>query len=258
MNDRQSMLDSPQPDRDTERLGAPRVAALERGLKILDAFRSGKGTLSLGELAEITGLYKSTILRLCASLQHLGFLQRLENGRFRLGPAVFQLGRVYQSSFRLADLVRPVLAGLAAKTGETASLYVRDGEWEVCLFRVDSPRPVRDAGIAEGDRFAIDNSACSRVISAFSGEPGREYDEARREFAVFARQTKRAPGTVAMASPVFGLEQKLVGALLVSGPELRFTVESIAATRSALIKHAADLTRALGGDASVFPAAEGV
>ncbi|HWP12839.1 MAG TPA: helix-turn-helix domain-containing protein, partial [Ramlibacter sp.] len=72
------------------------VATLERGLSILDAFSLGAGTLSLAELAGATGLYKSTILRLCASLLRLGFLQRLDDGRYRLGPAVFQLGRRYQ------------------------------------------------------------------------------------------------------------------------------------------------------------------
>ena len=229
---------------------APRVAALERGLSILAAFHSGN-TLSLAELAEITGLYKSTILRLIGALQRAGFLQRLEDGRFRLGPAVFQLGRLYQASFRLAELARPALRDLAAATGESASLYVREGTWEICLHRVDSAHAVRDAGIAEGDRFAIDDSACSRVLSAFSGALGAEHDIVRRELTVFASQTSRAPGTAALACPVFGVGQTLVGALLVTGPELRFT-RAVAEIRIALLRQAAELTRALGGDAAMF------
>ncbi len=240
------------PEAGAERTGSPRVAALERGLHILEAFRSGGGALSLAELAALTGLYKSTILRLCASLQHMGFLQRLEDGRFRLGPTVFQLGRAYQKSFRLADLVRPVLRALAAQTGESASLYVRDQDWDVCLYRADSPHPVRDAGIAEGDRFAIDDSACSRVLSAFSGAAGREYDLIRHEATVFAAQTRRAPGTAVVACPVFGNGQRLVGALLVSGPESRMTADAVVGIKAEIVRQAADLTRALGGDTRVF------
>ena len=67
------------------------VAALERGLSILEAFKRGKEILSLAELAGLTGLYKSTILRLCDSLLRFGYVQRMEDGRFRLGAAVFRL-----------------------------------------------------------------------------------------------------------------------------------------------------------------------
>src|SRR3972149_8089770 len=136
----------------------PGVAALERGLSILEAFSSGAGTLTLAELAAATGLYKSTILRLCASLLRLGFLQRLDDGRYRLGPSVFQLGRRYQQSFRLGDVVLPVLRELVARSGETASFYVRDGERDTCLYRVESPRAVRAAGAAGGGPFPLINS----------------------------------------------------------------------------------------------------
>lgn len=243
-----------EPDQDeaTGTAEGPRVAALERGLTILDVFRHSGDALSLAELAERTGFYKSTILRLCASLQHMGFVQRLDDGRFRLGPAVFQLGRAYQRSFRLAELVRPVLRALAAQTEETSSLYVRDQDWEVCLYRVDSTHAVRDAGIAEGDRFAIDDSGCSRVLSAFSGAAGDEHDQVRRDVVVFATQTKRAPGTAVVACPVFGNGQRLIGALLVSGPESRFTPAAVAGMKTAVMRHAADLTRALGGDTNIF------
>ena len=44
------------------------VAAVERALSVLGAFRDGDASLSLHELAARTGLYKSTILRLLVSL----------------------------------------------------------------------------------------------------------------------------------------------------------------------------------------------
>ena len=45
------------------------VSAAERALAVLTAFRRGDGALSLAELAERTGLVKSTIMRLAVSLQ---------------------------------------------------------------------------------------------------------------------------------------------------------------------------------------------
>jgi DNA-binding IclR family transcriptional regulator len=231
------------------------VAALERGLTVLAAFSHGAGTMSLAELADATGFYKSTILRLCASLLRSGFLQRLEDGRYRLGPSVFQLGRRYQQSFRLADMVLPVLRELVARSGETASFYVRDGDRDTCLHRVESPRPIRDAGVSEGDTFPIDDSAGARVLSAFLGAPGAKHAAVRRELVVVARQSKRVAGAGAVVCPVFGVDRALVGTLVLSGPESRFTEATAAAMKSVILEQAAALTSSLGGDPIVFKAA---
>jgi DNA-binding IclR family transcriptional regulator len=233
---------------------APGVAALERGLSILQAFKPGRAVLSLAELAAITGLYKSTILRLAASLLRFGYLHRLPDGRYRLGAAVFGLGRVYQGSFDLRDAVEPVLRSLVERTGETASLYVRDGDSEVCLHRAASPRPVRDAGVVEGERFPIDGSACSRVLSAFSGAAGPDYDAVRREIVVVARLSERVAGAAAVVCPVLGMDQIAAGALILSGPESRFTDAAVAEMKTALIEEAAGLTGLLGGDPKLFEA----
>ena len=231
--------------------GEVRTAALERGLRILAAFGSGRDSLSLAELAAQTGLYKSSILRYAASMIEIGFLQRLSDGRFRLGAAIFQLGRIYQRSFHLGDAVIPALRELVAATGESASFYVRDGADEICLHRLESPRPVRDAGISEGDRYPIDDSACSTVLSAFSGDdPG--YDEARREVAILSRRGVRRAGVAAIACPVLTVENKLAGALLLSGPDIRFAGETVRALRLEVLRQAATLTRTLGGRTTIF------
>jgi DNA-binding IclR family transcriptional regulator len=237
-----------------EEAGTAGVAALERGLSILEAFKQGKAVLTLADLAAETGLYKSTILRLVASLLRFGYLQRLEDGRYRLGPAVFPFGRLYQSAFNLRDALLPGLRNLAATTGESASFYVRDGDSEVCLYRAASPNPVRDAGIGEGARFPIDSSVCSLVLSAFSGQPGEPFERARRTVVSTARPSNRVPGVSAIVCPVFTVDQKLAGALLLSGPEARFTDQSVQDMTGAIVEEAAALTRALGGDPAVFAA----
>lgn len=240
--------------RETSGEAVPGVAALERGLSILQAFKPGRAVLSLAELAALTGLYKSTILRLAASLLRFGYLHRLPDGRYRLGAAVFGLGRVYQGSFDLREAVEPVLRSLVERTGETAALYVRDGNSEVCLHRAASPRPVRDAGIVEGERFPIDNSACSRVISAFSGMAGEDCDAVRREVVLVSRPSERVAGASAIVCPVLGMDQAVVGALILSGPESRFTDQAVAEMKAILIEEAAALTGLLGGNPKEFEA----
>jgi DNA-binding IclR family transcriptional regulator len=79
-------------DAGSRRASSDGVAALDRAIAILDAFTTAERSLSLAEIAARTGLYKSTILRLANSLLRGQLLERLDDGRYRVGPAAFRLG----------------------------------------------------------------------------------------------------------------------------------------------------------------------
>jgi len=125
-----------------------------RALAVLDSFRAGDQSLSLAELAERTGFYKSTILRLAQSLQRANFLIRIEGGRYQLGAALIRLGEICKRSARIDDHIGPVLQKLVETTGESATLYVRKGGQRFCLRRVDSQRALRDH-VREGDLLPL-------------------------------------------------------------------------------------------------------
>ena len=97
------------------------VATADRVLSILTAFRRGDGALELAELAERTGLVKSTIMRLAISLERYGFLMRQHDGSYRLGAEVLRLGSIFQQSLNLEAHVLPVLQQLVDDTEESAS-----------------------------------------------------------------------------------------------------------------------------------------
>ena len=71
------------------------VAAVERALTIVSALERANGPVSLADLSRLTGFYKSTILRLMASLEGNGYVTRLRDGGYDLGPAAFRLGIAY-------------------------------------------------------------------------------------------------------------------------------------------------------------------
>ena len=52
------------------------VFALRRGLSILDAFSSDRDDLGVNEIARIVGMHKSTVSRLCSTLENAGYLER--------------------------------------------------------------------------------------------------------------------------------------------------------------------------------------
>ncbi|WP_207540580.1 IclR family transcriptional regulator [Sabulicella rubraurantiaca] len=226
------------------------VAAADRALTVLSAFRKGDRSVSLAELAARTGLVKSTIMRLAISLEDHGYLAREEDGSYRLDAEVLRLGTIYTQSFRMEAHVVPVLEELVARTGETAAFYVRRGEQRLCLFRVDSPHLLR-MHVRVGDALPLDSSAIAQVLRAFTPRPLPAYAAALELPIVTMGATD--PHTGAMAMPVFGPNGALAGALVLSAPVIRWTPEAQAAARSLLSEAAVTLTRRLGGEMPEWP-----
>lgn len=228
----------------------PGVASVNRALSLLLAFRESLDGLSLAELCEATGLYHSTTLRLCESLEHYRFVKRMADGRYRLGPMPFHLGTVYQSSFRLGDYALPVLRDLVGATREVGAIYVREGDQRVCVHRLEHPRSVR-MHVREGDVFALSSGAAGRVLLAFSGAPGEGFDAVRAaHYAV--SQGERDAESAAIACPVFGLDQQLVCTISLGLPRFRFDADAFAESLPHVMAAGARLTSDLGGDATAF------
>jgi DNA-binding IclR family transcriptional regulator len=227
------------PSRQPTNASAEGVAAVDRALMLLAAFREGDRSLSLVELAERTALVKSTTLRLLASLQHFGLLQRLDDGRYALGPEVARLQSIYTASFSLEAIVMPALRELVRKTRESAVYHVRQGDARLCLYRVASPQPIRDHAQV-GDLFPLDRGAGGRVLSAFSGARGRLHARIRQE-GYAALVGDRTPEVAGIAAPVFDAQGELAGAVTLTMPSSRFDEAHIEPTRAAARRISAGL-----------------
>lgn len=226
------------------------VASVNRALSILMAFEDGVEGMSLTELSTSTGLYHSTILRICQSLEHYGFINRLDDGRFMLGSTPFYLGMLYQDSFRLSDYVVPVLRQLVRATKETAAIYIREGNSRVCLHRMSQPRSVR-MHVREGERVELDKGAAGKVLLAFSNQRGHDFDQIRAaHFAVSLSET--GSESAAIACPIFSARQRLTCSISLGIPLFRFNQRTFDAFLPLVMEAARTLTKKLGGDASVF------
>lgn len=199
---------------------AGKVDALERALDILEAFNDGRNTLSLKELAEETGLYKSRILRVTASFIDRGYMRRDDDGRFHLGPTLWRLGSVYRRGFDLGDCIRPLLSHIVSEINESAAFYVLDGDMRVCLFRHESTHAIRHH-VEEGERLPLDKGVAGRVILAFQGEPGELYEQIRKDGFMNALG-ERDRDVASVSVPVFGADGAMVGALSIAGLNSRF------------------------------------
>ncbi|WP_395516957.1 IclR family transcriptional regulator [Pseudorhizobium flavum] len=157
-----------------------------------------------------------------------------------------KLGNIYQSTFRAADIIEPLLAQLVDQTGESAAVYVREGQERLCLFRHDSHQSIRHSARV-GDLMPLELGAPGRVILAFTGKTGTVYDEIRQK-GFYATFGERDPQVASLAVPIFRDGTNLFGSLALTGPPARFTEEAINRNLENLQMAARRLSAAMGGE----------
>ncbi|MFA4912030.1 MAG: IclR family transcriptional regulator [Burkholderiaceae bacterium] len=219
--------------------GAPGgVAAVDRATSLMAAFTATDTTLSLTELAARTRMYKSTVLRMLASLEHAQWIQRLDDGRYGLGSEIARLASIHGASFSLERMVMPVLKDVVAKTGESVAYHVRQGDARLCLYRVDSPHPVRDH-IRAGDLLPLQRGTGGRVLTAFdevlgkaSGPDSALYEQIRRD-GYFAAIGDRLQEVAGISVPVFSASGDIAAAITLTVPLHRHDPAHLAVVQEA-------------------------
>ena len=223
------------------------VAVLDRAFAILGAFSPTDDRLTLTELSKRTGLYKSTVLRLLVALEHGGFIRKLEDGMYAVGPQPMRLAAIYQRSFRVDSVIEPLLAELSAALNETSSFYVRVGERRLVVSRVEPARAVR-VSIRVGEDFDIQQGAAGKVLLAFTESEQRPDMTVVRERLWATSHGERDAESCAASVPVFGALGELKGALTVSGPLARLGQPgAMYAAVAALLDMAVRATITFGG-----------
>ncbi|MGY8527490.1 IclR family transcriptional regulator [Paracidovorax citrulli] len=227
------------------------VAVLDRAFAILGAFGPADERLTLTELSRRTQLYKSTVLRLLGALEHGGFIRRLEDGQYAVGPEPLRLAAIYQRSFRVGQVIERVLEQLSRELGETSSFYVRQGDQRLVLYRVEPARAVR-VSIGVGDHFPIAYGASGKVLQAFEATGGAAWAEVRaRLWAV--SYGERDAETAAASVPVFDATGEVIGALTLSGPLARLGMApTMFAAVASLLAMARQASGLLGGSAARY------
>lgn len=105
------------------------VTSLERGLRLISAFRSDDRMLSNQELADRTGLPRPTVARFTFTLRHLKYLAFHEGvGRYSLTPRVMELSRGAFIASAIRDMARPVMESLSELGPVSVALGVPNDE----------------------------------------------------------------------------------------------------------------------------------
>lgn len=155
------------------------VTALDRGLRILQAVSRVPGGLTNGELAEQTGLPRSSISRLVHTLRATGYLALDPvSRRYCLKPKVLTLGYSILNEATLLERARPALQEVAERSGETVALAVRDG-LHATFLEVARGRNMLAVQMAVGARLPLGSSASGLALLKVLPEAERRQVAAR-------------------------------------------------------------------------------
>ncbi|MER3417779.1 MAG: IclR family transcriptional regulator [Chloroflexota bacterium] len=222
-----------------------RVQVLSRAVTILEVLAGG--ALGVTEVAERSGLPKSTAARLLTSLAEEGMVERVPGDvRYRIGPYLSLLAGAVRPGLSLGPLARPHLQELAQDLGEAAGLSIPDGFAVHYVDQVESPHPVsvRDW---TGTRILMHAVSSGHVFLAhmhpddlerFLAGPLPPYTARTFTTAAALRERLRkvqldgyawtceeyAEGISSVAAPIVDVEGEVVAAVHVHGPSYRFPV----------------------------------
>jgi len=245
------------------------IEAVDKSLSILECFSNHDQELSLKQLSEKTGLYKSRILRLCGTLLTRGFLVRSKGATYSLGPTILRLGKIYERGNSIISMSIPILQDLTSRTGESTKLFGIQGTKRVCLARVKGHLPLSYT-VEEGEVFELYAGSAGLILLAYSSMEFRdqvlggrvlkkltpntivERDRLEEEFAkIRARGYAISRGEMlvevaGISAPVFDHDGERCAAMTISGPVYRFTDENCRQMVQPLLAAAHKLSQLMG------------
>ncbi|HEY7438159.1 MAG TPA: IclR family transcriptional regulator [Acidimicrobiia bacterium] len=197
------------------------VGVVDKSVWLLEALAE-RGALSLAELVEATDIARPTAHRLLVALEAHGIVGRDDRGRFELGARVAAWGSRARRSQPVVQHAAPVLRALREATGESAQLYVRDGDRRVCVAIAERPSGLRDT-VPLGARLPLTAGSGAKVLLAW-GDAERPEGIAEATLAAVRRRgwaesvAEREPGVASVSAPVRDGSGAVVAAVSVSGP----------------------------------------
>ena len=239
---------------------------IARAASIMRALERNPEGLSLGEIARLVDLSRSTVQRIVDALDRENLVLASSTGRgVRLGPALIRLAKA--ARLELREMARATMEALSHETGETVDLCLADNEKVVFVEQVaGTHRLTAVSGV--GESFSLHCSANGKAILAAYDEARvarlkkklkltrqtgntivswagleRELDEIRRTGVAFDRE-ENSEGISAIAMALKGPDGQ-VAAISMPVPTSRFE-ESEAALVRALVHHCNALQERVG------------
>lgn len=189
----------PRPRADAAAVNAAKsgVQVIARAAAVLRALKDNPAGLSLGELAKLLGLARSTVQRIVDALDAENLVIAASPTRgVRLGPALLALASA--TRFEIAEIARPTMLEISRECGETVDLSLLDGDKLVFVDQVAGVHRLR-AESAIGVSFALHSTAPGKAMLAAMGDEALHNLRPRLKLTRHTRNTITSWGVLEQA-----------------------------------------------------------
>lgn len=242
---------APPRERDASERARGGVQSIGRAFSIMEEIARNREGIGLAELSKRVGLHNSTTFHLVRTMVSLGYVRQLKDSkRYRIGRPLFALAANALDEIEMMSLATPVLEALSRDTGESAHFSVRMDDSVVVLARTSGPGAFQLADRVGVVRPAYCTALGKVMLASLTAEQLGSYlehteltaltpntitgaERLRREIAE-VRRTGVAiddgefdPEARCVALPVRDFTGQVIGAIGVSGPVWRMSIDTL-------------------------------
>ncbi|HJR81026.1 MAG TPA: IclR family transcriptional regulator [Anaerolineales bacterium] len=245
------------------------LQTIQKAGELLALFDRDHTEWGVREAALKLKIAKSSAHDLMSSLAKLGFLNRTEDNRYRLGWRLVTLSETLLATTELRKEARPVMEDLAAQYQETIHLAVLDDTQAVYVDKLEGRQAVRVELTSLGARLYAHCSALGKVLLAYSSEEEAkritrtaglprftentitEEDDLLQTLSKIRKQgyaydmEEILPDLCCVAAPIYNHTGQVIAAISMSVPAYRFK-RSQMEYRDAIVRTAKIISERLG------------
>lgn len=166
-----------------------KFGAIEKTLKILNAFTDKPYGYSAKELSYKLGFSKPTVHRILNTLEEERYVRKNYEGKYTVGYKAYQMGMIYANSTDIYMEIRRVIEKIANITGEQVGYAVLEGMDVVSVYESQ----MQDSRIRyiAGAIYPINSGCYGKVLMTFSHS-----DEELCEIVPTLNLKKVSPGAI--------------------------------------------------------------
>lgn len=240
------------------------IQSVSHALDLLEQFHEEIDELGVTELSKRLNLHKNNVFRLLATLESRGYIEQNKvTENYRLGLKTLELGQTFVKQMGLLRQSRPVLEEMVRECNETSYVAILKDFYIIYLDVVETDLTVRVVPRV-GSRLPAYCTAAGKVQIAYLNEEELEQYIPQKELKAYTQHTltdrdelMRNLKTVAetgyaiddeeldvgvrcVSAPIRDYTRRIVGAVSISGPSMRLSLERIDKELIPLVKKAAE------------------
>ncbi len=239
-------------------------------ISILDCFSVEQPELGVRQVARQVNISSSAAGRLMGEMKNAGILkQNPLSQAYSPGSKILVWSNVYLSLLNIRSVALPFMEELRRATGETVTLYILEGNERLCVERMESQHNIRMV-TRVGLKLPLYAGSAGKAMLAFMPPEWREEYLSRVPLRPLTSQTFSDPHALRLeldkirldgyatsfgewileasgvAAPILGPGGIVLGAISVSGPGSRFTLDTVTAYAAEAVRATRAMSQIMG------------